>query len=287
MKKKPSLKLNRKLMPVLVITFVVVIIISAVIIWYILSNNYITVENIDKSADTVSDATVKDAASVIVNGVVLGGYSENSWVSSMKIYDKNKSTSNLDIEMYSSTGLLGSFKTASFKKYENEVAYTTTTKVPTPENYIAIEKTEDIRTFSKISETAATKQDEKYVKQALGKYKLLNNTVKITEVYEARVKNNEDRIICAVSKKSGIFGAYSAVIYVSNSEAKVVKYSYVKDEKNSTTWPVYSLKFVIDINCDGMSELVIQETTENTVSYSVMELKTDKFYQVLKATLIM
>lgn len=277
---------EKRIIPILIIIFIVIIIVSALLIWYILSNNYITIENIDNSASNVSDSVVNNGRTLIVNNIIVGGVNEKSWISSQKIYEKNKDKDSIDIDMYNNNSMLGTYKTATLKKYENAVVYTTTTKVPQPENYIAIESADKNINVNKMTKLEPTKQDEKHVKEALGKYKLLNNTVKITEVYETYITGGSDKIICALSEKSGMFGTYSAVVYVSGSKAKLIKYSYVKNVKSSSTWPIYSAKFSIDINGDGLSELVLQETTENAVSYSIVELKNNEFYQVLKTTIL-
>lgn len=96
------------------------------------------------------------------------------------------------------------------------------------------------------------------------------------------MKNGENgKIICATSDGKNKFGVYSVVIYSTGKTAKIIKYNYVKDINSSVDWPIYSLKFVYDLNMDGISEIVIQETNEYEIKYSVMEYKNNKFYEVL------
>lgn len=131
----------------------------------------------------------------------------------------------------------------------------------------------------------ATKDDEKYVKEAIGAYKLVNGSVKVLEVYTTNINSLTDKIICATSENTNILGAYSAVVYVTENKAHLVKYSSVRDTNNSDMWPIYSLQFVIDLNNDNKPEIVLQETTGNNTSYSVLELREkNMFYEVLRAT---
>ena len=130
----------------------------------------------------------------------------------------------------------------------------------------------------------ATKDDEKYVKDAIGSYKLVNGSVKVTEVYLTNINQTTDKIICATSKSANMLGVYSAVIYVTGNEAYLVKYSYVRDTDNADRWPIYSLQFVMDLNNDEKPEIVLEEITGNDVKYSVLELRDNNvFYEVLSA----
>jgi len=41
----------------------------------------------------------------------------------------------------------------------------------------------------------------------------------------------------------------------------------------------------MDIDGDGFSEIILQETYTNSLSYSIMKYINNKFYQVLKTTI--
>ena len=53
---------------------------------------------------------------------------------------------------------------------------------------------------------------------------------------------------------------------------------------DASDWPIYSFKFVGDINEDGTSEIVIQETKEFEVIYDILEYRNGKFVEVLSAS---
>ncbi len=133
-----------------------------------------------------------------------------------------------------------------------------------------------------VSISDATDNDKKTVKKALGIYSMLNNTVKINEVYIVTLKSGETgRLIFATSDGKNKFGVYSAIVFATEKKATIVKYNYVKNIKSSVDWPVYSLKFVYDLNSDNVAEIVLQETTEYNIKYTVMEYRNNKFYEVL------
>ena len=70
-------------------------------------------------------------------------------------------------------------------------------------------------------------------------------------------------------------------MFATEEKATIVKYNYVKNIKSSVDWPVYSLKFVYDLNSDNVAEILLQETTEYNIKYTVMEYRNNKFYEVL------
>lgn len=185
--------------------------------------------------------------------------------------------------MYSETAKYGSFKT-SILKYNSKtnVVYTITTKVPTPNTYIAVSRNENITRDSYLKQVDETEADIKDIKKALGKYRLLNNSVKIIEVYNTYIEKNIVGKIIVATSKTNTFGVYSAVIYIGNNGPKLIKYSYVKNSGRSASWPIYKINFVLDIDGDEISEIILQETTETTSSYSIIQYINGEFYQVLK-----
>lgn len=277
---------RRIVLPLLIIFFILIILSGILFLWYTLSGNYITIENIDNAAEsaTVSEATNSNA--IIVNGIVLGGTNGNKWVSAEKFYDANSNKAELEVDLYGENAKYGRFKTASIKKYNKSVIYTTIAKEGIPGNYLAVTSQDNAKVLPGMTNLVTTDEDVKYVKEAIGSYKLINGSVKITEVYGTNINNIADKIICATSEKANILGAYSAVVYVTSDKAYLVKYAYVRDTEDSDRWPVYSLKFVMDLNDDSKPEIVLQETTGNDTTYSVLELRdNNKFYQVLSSTI--
>ena len=89
------------------------------------------------------------------------------------------------------------------------------------------------------------------------------------------------KIICATSNSKSKLGVYSVIVYSTGKRVDIIKYCYVKDVKRSVDWPIYSLKFVYDLNSDGISELIVQETNEFEIKYSVIEKRNNKFYEVI------
>lgn len=283
MSKKKNIKL--KILPVIIVIVSIVIVISVIILINILKQNYIVYENI-KNTSGINSNEVKKSNVIILNNVIVGGYTNGKWTDAKNIYDNFENTNGIDIDMYSETAKYGTFKT-SILKYNSKtnVVYTTTTKVPTPEKYMAISSDQSITRTPYLKIAKETTTDIQNVKKALGKYRLLNNSVKIINVYDAYVeKNIAGRIIVATSK-TNTFGIYSAVIYVGYDGPQIIKYSYVKNTERSASWPVYDVEFVLDIDYDGISEVVLQETTETTSSYSIMQYTNGTFYQVLKQTI--
>ena len=277
---------RRIILPILVVFFVIVIVSGILFLCYTLSGNYITIENIDNNANNVSLSDASNANGIIVNGIVLGGCNGNKWISAGKFYDANSNKAELEVDVFSENAKYGTYKTASIKKYNKSVIYTTIAKEGIPENYLALTSSDITKTICGMTKLEVTEQDEKYVKQSIGSYKLINGSVKVTEVYGTNINNVTDKIICATSQKANILGAYSAVVYVTSNKAYLVKYAYVRDTEDSDRWPVYSLKFVMDLNEDTKPEIVLQETTGNDTTYSVLEVREDnKFYQVLSSTI--
>ena len=188
--------------------------------------------------------------------------------------------------MFSTNAQYGTYKTASIKKYNKSVIYTTLVKEGTLNNYLALPSTKASKILPGMTKLEATAEDEKYVRDAISSYKLINGSVKILEVYATNINEITDKIICATSESANLLGVYSAVVYVTGNKAHLVKYAYVRDTKNSDRWPVYSLQFVMDLNEDLKPEIILQETTGNDTSFSVLELReNNRFYEVLSTTI--
>ena len=276
---------TRIIIPILVILFILIIISGVLFLWYTLSGNYINIQNIDDMANDVTLQEASASSPIVVNSIVVGATKNGKWISASKFYEANSNVTQLELDVFSTNAKYGTYKTASFKRYANSTVYTTIAKEGMLDKYIAVKTTTESKILPGMTKLEATKQDEEFVKDAIGSYDLINGSVKVLEVYGTNINEVTDKIICATSKEANLLGAYSAVLYVTGNKAYLVKYSYVRDIENSDRWPVYSLQFVMDLNYDLKPEIVLQETTGNDVTYSVLELRdNNKFYQVLSAT---
>lgn len=280
-KSKKPMKL--RLLPIAIALGVVVIVALVIMLFAILSQNYIIYENIADIASEEADASKADL--IIVNEAIIGGVQDGKWLSAEKMYEKNGGKKGIKVDMFSKTAKYGTFDTASLKyNKKSNIVYTTTTKTPTPEEYIAISATNDYKN-SYLKATATQDSDIKAVKKALGKYRLFNNTIKIIASYDAYIEQNIPGRIIVVTSESNFFGTYSAIIYSSSENTCLVKYAYVKNSEKSISWPIYAANFAIDLDNDGISELIIQETTETTTSYTIMKYEDKMFVEVLKHTI--
>ncbi len=273
---------TRKLIPVFIALFIVIIVICISFLIYTFSGNYIIYSKEYNSNKKLTDTIVKESNVIIYNGILLGASKDGSWIDADRYYTVNPIANKLEVNLYSNENLYGTFSTASVRKHSEGLVYTTIGKDTLPNGYLAI-SSNIAKNLTFPTKLEPTEQDEKYVKEALGSYKLLNGGVKITEVYATNIEEVSDRIICATAKKANIFGVYSAVVYITNNKAYLVKYAYVRDTDNADSWPVYSVKHIRDLNGDNKQELILEEVTGNFVNYTVQELRDNHtFYQVLK-----
>lgn len=278
------MKTKNRFIPLIIIISLVILVSVILFLIYTFSGNYIEYGALDNSSESTALNDANNSNVIIVNGIVLGGSNNEKWISSDAIYDAYKNKESIEVNMFSENKTYGTYNTASLKKYKKDVVYTTVAKGNLPESYLAVSS--NVSTYMPgMTKVDATDEDIKYVKEALGSYKIINGSVKINECYLVNINSSDDKIICAVSSKKNIFGAYSAVVYVTKNKATLVKYTYVRDVNNSSKFPVYSLKYVKDLNEDDIPEIILEETTKNTVSYSLLENRQNKFYQVLKSTI--
>ena len=164
--------------------------------------------------------------------------------------------------------------------------YTTISKQNLLNEYFAIASS-DINAMPNPA-TKVHNIDESYikdVKRSLGMYRIFNMSVKITEVYDIVLSDIEKGyIIFATNEVNKGKGAYSAIVYVSSTgKSKLIKYNYINNKDNAEEWPIYSLNFVADLNQDGTSEILLQETKEFEVKYDVIEYKNNNFYEIMSS----
>lgn len=273
----------RRYIPIVIILLAAIIICSVIFLIDSFKGNYNGFENIDNAAEKVSLNIARDSNILVVNGAVIGATKDRNWISADKYYEANSGKENIEVNLFSQNNKYGTYSTANLRKSKTGLIYTTITKDNLPSNYLAV-STNISSGVVNITKQEATKQDEEYVKQALGGYKILNAGVNITEVYTANINNVNDKIICVTAKESNILGIYSAVIFVSNNKPILIKYSHVKDTDNSDRWPIYSLKFVHNLDGVGTPEIILEEVTGSDVRYTVQELRDNNFYQVLSVS---
>ncbi|MBR5227463.1 MAG: hypothetical protein IKV94_02380 [Clostridia bacterium] len=286
-KKNKDLRKSR-IVFILIMVLAIAIIAGIVFLVYLTSENYINYgpENKVALSEQVESVTAKQAKTIVLNNVLLGAVKDTTWVGAQKMYDEVLSvTPSIEINMYSKEGRIGTFETARFKRGE-KIFYTKTTKLPEPDDYIAVQTGGVMPNNVALNKITTTEEDVKNVKKALGKYKLLNSSVKIVEAYQTSIVEGEQvKLYSVTSSDSTFLGVYSAIVCVKGRNAYLIKYAYVKDTELSSDWPVYSIKYVIDLNLDGKAEIILQETTATKINYLVEEyIKNMKFNEVLKVS---
>ena len=229
----------------------------------------------------------------MINNVLVGGVSDKGkWLSKDNLFGKANISKGTEVDMYGQKGKIGTSKNpepyTSLNLYTSSgcfiefITYAIPLKDLADEEYVAISKSEDNVMIRGLTKLEVSDEDTKYVKKALGKYRLFNNTVKVNEVYETYLNSDQKtRIISATSSGKNNFGVYSVVVYVEGNNARIMKYSYVKNTESSINWPVYSIKFACDLNKDGSYEVILQEARELTMKYSIMERRGNKYYEVI------
>ena len=274
---------------IIIVLFVIIIICAGAFLTYVLLNNNIVYEKIDTSAVNVSDDEAKNSTPIIVDNLILGAVYDKKWVSSEKYYFKSDKKSEVEIDIYNKKGKAGKFILNNIDKSKlNAAIYAKTTNTNTIDEYLAVATSEkNIMPDPASKVQNITEADIEIAKKALGFKKIFNSSVKITEIYEAKINENAySRIMFVTNEIGKSTGAYSAVIYEdSTGKTKCIKYNYIRDLKDASNWPIYSFKFVADLNKDGINELIIQETKEFDVKYDILEYKNNNFKEILSSTM--
>lgn len=279
LKKKRGLKL-------LIALLVILLIIGLFLLFFVVLKKEVNIGKISDVAKERSDEVVANSTPIIVNNIVVGAVYNNEWVASESYYFRNKTKSQtIALDVYNLTGKKGKYNLTSMSKDTNSGAlYAKTDNSNTYDEFVAIASTEkNIMNNPPTKQVNINEDDINTVKDALGLLSVFNNSVKITEIYNITLDTtNRGRLIFVTNEVGKSNGGYSAVIYEDMSKkTHIIKYSYVKDMKNSPEWPIYSFRFVADLNQDGMNDIVIQETKEFKMKYDVIEFKNNKFQEVL------
>lgn len=283
---KEKLKARRAVKTIILVLAIIAVICIGVLLFSLFSKS-IVVEKLDSTPSNVSDEVASNSTPVIINNLILGATYDKKWVASEKYYLNSKNGENTEIDAYSKEGKMGKYTIGKISKDTKTASiYTTISKQNLLNEYFAVATSQ-----TNVMPNPANKIidiDESYikdVKKALGIYRIFNMSVKISEVYDITISEDEKGyLIFATNEINKGKGAYSAVIYVSNTgKSKIVKYNYINDKENAEDWPVYSLNFVADLNSDGTNELLVQETKEFEVKYDVIEYKNNNFYEIMSA----
>lgn len=192
-KKNKNLRKQRITMVIMMVLIILIISLTLLFI-YLYSQNYITYgpkSELDL-ATNVENTVVNNADIILLNNVLLGGINDDKYVSAAKMYETLSSKKNLEVNMYTEDGNIGRYNTASFKN-NKDFYYTTTSKYPTPDEYIAIGNSKNTTTYLTLEKIETTDKDVKNIKKALGKYKMLNSTVKIIEAHQTSFKSRRAR----------------------------------------------------------------------------------------------
>ncbi len=286
---KGELKARRTLKFVAILVTIIIIICICFFVFVVFKNN-IVMEKVDYTSSSVSDDVVNNATPIILNNAVIGATYNKQWVASESYYFRNQNKL-VDIDIYNDSGKKGKYKITNYANSDSSGTFYVTTDTPnSSEEFLAVGSSKtDIMMQPAKQILTITDEDIKLIKKALGVYKIFNTTIKINSVHSVNIDtNNRGKIYCVTNESGKSSGAYSAVIYISNvGKSYIIKYNYIKDLKNSSDWPIYSFKFLADLNQDGINDIIIQETKEFDVKYDVIEFKNNKFVEVLSTQMKM
>ena len=282
--------INKRLIFVVVIILILLLITSISFIAYINVTNNIVYNNINDDSSGVDDNIASQSNPIVINNIILGGVYNDKWVSMERYFFRSKNKEKTDIDVFTKKGKTGTFKLNEITKgNEATAAYTSTTRTNYSDEYFAV-KTGNMIVSKMVLITLNDDNIKIYkdkVKKALGIYGIFNNTIKIKEVYEvALIPGKLSYVITATNDGKTNNGVYSTVIYVDDrGKARLIKYNYVKNINAASDFGIYTIKFVADLNDDNVCDIILQETREFKTKYSVMELKNNKFFEVLSATI--
>ncbi len=281
LKMKNSMKIILVILVLLLVTGISILIMANI-------KDVVTIGKVSDKADSVSEDIAKNSKPIIVDNIVIGGVYNNEFVSADKYVAYSSNKINTEMNVYTNRGRSGTFKINNIVK-KDTYTQAVTSSLNVIDEYIAIPSS-DVNAMAILPvKVDPTSEDYSSVKKALGKYRLLNNSVNISSVYDVSINlDNTFKIICATSSdiKGGV---YSTVIFTNpnRTKSKIIKYSYIKDRNNASNFPVYSFEFAADLNNDSNSEIIIREVTEFDLKYDVLEYnkKDDNFVEILSTTL--
>lgn len=281
LKKKNSMKVVLVILVLLLVTGISILIMANI-------KDVVTIGKVSDKANSVSEDIAKNSKPIIVDNIVIGGVYNNEFVSADKYVTYSSNKINTEMNVYTNRGRSGTFKINNIVK-KDTYTQAVTSSLNVIDEYIAIPSS-DVNAMDILPvKVDPTSEDYSSVKKALGKYRLLNNSVNISSVYDVSINlDNTFKIICATSSDTK-GGVYSTVIFTNSNrtKSKIIKYSYIKDRNNASNFPIYSFEFAADLNNDSNSEIIIREVTEFDLKYDVLEYnkKDDNFVEILSTTL--
>lgn len=276
---------KRRILKFIMLLLAIVLILGITLFIYILVNNNInyTLKNDEASGATTNEA--KNSSPIIINNILLGGVYNSKFVSADKFFFNSNNKNGTKIDMYSSEGKIGEYEIKGIKKGDSKTIYIETSKENLTTEYFGIKS--DIQNgFKKLNKYDNISEDEiKSIKKSFGIYSILNSSFKIVDSYEIRTTDNTLKIFTVSNEPGKGMGAYSALVVYDEltKKSQCIKYNYVRNVKDAKDFGIISLKFVLDANGDGTAEIIIQETKEFEVIYSVFENIKGKYYLVLSS----
>lgn len=284
---KGKMKLKRAMI-FLTIFFIILLILGLAILFGFCFKNRIEINFQNNDAVNVSDDVASNSYPIIIDNLVVGATYDSKWVSASKYYLKSSFKNDIEVNVYTKDTKAGIYKVKELYTSDDSV-FVNTSYPNYIDEYFAVSKDLNYALISQFSEIQTDEKDYEYVKDALGIYRLYNNTINIRNVYSGYINlNTPVEIISLTSQSKGLFGGiYSAIVvaFPNENRAQLVQYSYTKDLENSDDFPLYSVEFLVDVNGDGNSELVTREVTEFNVTYNIFEYKNNKYYNVLSETM--
>ena len=170
----------------LIIFFIIVITMCLGLIVYIYVTNYFIYDKVNNDAIHVTDEKAEKSTPIILNNVVIGAVYKNEWVSSARYYNMSKIKEQTELELFTLKGKAGTFNLELVKQVNSNVVGLTNSTNRISE-YVATFKNENYNYLPMVKLDNYKIKEEEYqskIKDALGLYNILNNSIKITNVYE-------------------------------------------------------------------------------------------------------
>lgn len=277
----------KRLFIFLVSVFIILLILGLILLFVFCLKDKFDISLDINDASNVSDDIAANSLPIVIDNLVVGGIYNNTWVSANKYYLKSNNKADLDTYVYNNNSRAGEYKIKDTYTFGDSV-FVNTSYPNYIDEYFSIPQ-DTYALTSQFKEAIVEEKDYDYVKKALGIYRMYNNTINITNAYSGYIDvNTPIKILSATSSQKGKFGGiYSSIIVVNlnTNSSNILQYSYTKDLENSYDFPLYSVKFLADLNGDGLSEIITREVTEFNVTYNVFEYKNNRYRRVLCETM--
>lgn len=166
---KKHVRKNNNLLIVGVMLFITIIIIAGAFLFYIYTQNYIKVENIDNKAKNQKAEVIKEAKPIYINNLLIGGVSKDKWVDNDNIYKQEDIVKQEKIDIYELTGKVGTYDiTAVNREAKENNIYIKTDRLTSSSEYLAVSTSEENISIGQTTiNDERTDEDLKTVKNAL------------------------------------------------------------------------------------------------------------------------